>query len=52
MIGLDASEAILASAKTGLGTAEVLEAIVKRVPPRKASRTGAAAQIFDSHFDA
>ncbi|MEW6661289.1 MAG: translation elongation factor 4 [Bacillota bacterium] len=52
VIGLDASDAILASAKTGLGTVEILEAIVRRIPPP----TGAAeaplrALIFDSHFD-
>ncbi len=35
VIGLDAEEAILASAKSGLGTEEVLEAIVTRMPPPK-----------------
>src|SRR5881397_1652581 len=35
VIGLDASDAVLASAKTGLGIHEVLEAIVHRLPPPK-----------------
>ncbi|MBC7336666.1 MAG: GTP-binding protein, partial [Clostridia bacterium] len=33
IIGLDAGDAILASAKMGWGTAEILEAIVRRIPP-------------------
>ncbi|TAN21214.1 MAG: elongation factor 4 [Acidobacteria bacterium] len=53
VIGLDASRAVLASAKTGLGTDAVLQAIVERVPPP----TGDAAAplralLFDSWFDA
>ena len=35
VIGIDASEAVLASAKSGIGIAEILEAIVKRIPPPK-----------------
>ena len=35
IIGLDASNAVLASAKSGIGITEVLEAIVKRIPPPK-----------------
>jgi GTP-binding protein LepA len=51
-IGLDCTEAILASAKEGIGTKEILEAIVKKIPPP----TGAdgkplKALIFDSWFD-
>ncbi|MBS3977367.1 MAG: translation elongation factor 4 [Syntrophomonadaceae bacterium] len=52
VIGLDASDAILASAKTGIGTEEILEAIVKRIPPPKGSvESPLRALIFDSHFD-
>ncbi|MBF0505383.1 MAG: elongation factor 4 [Nitrospirae bacterium] len=51
-IGIDCSEAILASAKEGIGTKEILDAIVRKVPPPKG--TGEAplkALIFDSWFD-
>ena len=51
-IGLDASNALLVSAKTGDGVPEVLEAIVKRIPPPKGlARTHLQALIFDSWFD-
>ncbi len=52
VIGLDASRAILTSAKTGLGTQDVLEAIVRRMPP-PAGRSDAPLQalLFDSWFD-
>jgi GTP-binding protein LepA len=53
VIGLDASEAILASAKTGEGTAEILEAIVHKIPPPHGDEQAPlSALIFDSHFDA
>ncbi|WP_025324279.1 translation elongation factor 4 [Deferrisoma camini] len=53
VIGLDASDAILASAKKGIGTDEVLEAIVRRIPPPRGEPGGALrALIFDSWYDA
>ena len=52
-IGLDCSEAILASAKEMIGIKEILEAVVKKVPPPKADREiPLRALIFDSWFDA
>src|SRR5712671_4263061 len=52
VIGLDASGAILVSAKQGLGVADVLEAIVRRVPqPRGNPDAPLRALIFDSWFD-
>lgn len=52
VIGLDCSEAILASAKEGIGIAEILEAIVHKVPaPRGDAGAPLQALIFDSHFD-
>src|SRR5205823_12799133 len=35
VIGIDASQAVLASAKSGIGIDEILEAIVTRIPPPK-----------------
>jgi len=53
VIGLDASQAILASAKTGQGTEEILEAIVQRIPaPNGEVDKPLRALIFDSYFDA
>ena len=53
VIGLDASEAILASAKNGIGIEEILEAVVHKVPPPKGSPDDPLrALIFDSWFDA
>ena len=52
-VGLDASDAVLISAKTGQGVPDVLEAIVKRIPPPKGNRDNQLqALIFDSWFDA
>ena len=52
-IGLDPSTAILASAKTGQGVDEILEAIIQRIPPPKGDpEAPLRALIFDSHFDA
>ena len=51
-IGLDASDAILASAKEMKGIVEILEAVVVKVPPPQADRTlTLRALIFDSWFD-
>ncbi len=52
VIGLDAEDAVLASAKAGTGTKEVLEAIVTRIHPPKAERdTPPRALIFDAKYD-
>jgi len=51
-VGLDASQALLVSAKTGQGVPDVLEAIVKRLPPPKGTpENPLQALIFDSWFD-
>jgi len=51
-VGLDASHALAISAKTGQGVPEVLEAIVKRIPPPKGRASNQLqALIFDSWFD-
>ncbi|VWX56407.1 GTP-binding protein [Burkholderiales bacterium 8X] len=53
VIGIDASEAIPCSAKTGLGIEEILEAIVAKVPaPRGNPDAALRAMIIDSWFDA
>ncbi len=52
IIGLDASEAVLASAKSGIGIEEVLEAIVAKIPPPKGDRTKPlTASLIDSWYD-
>ena len=51
-VGLDATDAIAVSAKTGLGVEDVLEAIVHRLPPPKGNiNAPLQALIFDSWFD-
>ena len=51
-IGLDASDAVQCSAKTGEGVDEILEAIVKKIPPPVADDDKPLqALIFDSYFD-
>lgn len=51
-VAIDASDAVLASAKTGEGIDDILEAIVNRIPsPRGDAKAPLRALIFDSHFD-
>ncbi len=53
VIGLDASNAVMISAKTGLGVPDVLEAIVTRLPPPKGDRDAPLkALLVDSWYDA
>ncbi|MGY8843584.1 MAG: translation elongation factor 4 [Gammaproteobacteria bacterium] len=52
VIGVDADDSINVSAKTGIGVADLLEAIVLRIPPPSGDREGALkALIIDSWFD-
>jgi GTP-binding protein LepA len=52
IIGIDASEAVLASGKTGLGIEDVLEAVVARIPPPADNDSEPLrALVFDSWFD-
>ena len=52
VIGLDASNAVLTSAKSGIGIAEVLEAVVTRIPPPKGDRNAPLkAMLVDSWYD-
>jgi GTP-binding protein LepA len=53
VIGIDASNSILISAKTGLNVPEVLEAIITRLPPPKGDREATLkALLVDSWYDA
>ncbi|WP_448381225.1 translation elongation factor 4 [Gloeomargarita sp.] len=52
VIGLDCSQAILASAKEGIGIEDILEAVVQRIPPPPDRRDRPLrALIFDSYYD-
>lgn len=52
VIGLDASDAVLASAKAGIGIKEILEQVVQKVPaPTGDPNKPLKALIFDSHYD-
>ena len=53
IIGLDTSDAVLASAKTGIGIEDILEQIVQKIPaPPADNDKPLKALIFDSYFDA
>jgi GTP-binding protein LepA len=53
VIGIDAQDAVLISAKTGLGVPDVLEAIITRLPPPKGDRDAPLkALLVDSWYDA
>jgi GTP-binding protein LepA len=52
IIGIDASEAVLTSAKSGVGIEDVLEAVVHKIPPPKGDRAGPLrALLVDSWYD-
>jgi GTP-binding protein LepA len=53
VIGIPGDEAILASAKEGIGTQDILEAIIQQVPaPKGHKHQPLRALVFDSHYDA
>ena len=52
VVGVDASDAVLCSAKTGIGIEEILEAVIAKIPPPKGDPTAPLkALIIDSWFD-
>src|SRR5437660_441302 len=53
LLGVQQDEVLLGSAKEGLGIAELLEAVVQRIPPPPGDVSQPlSAMIFDSHYDA
>lgn len=52
IVGIDASDAVLSSAKDGIGIKEILEAVVRRIPiPKGDENAPLKAMIFDSWYD-
>lgn len=52
VIGIEADDAVLCSAKTGMGVDDILEAVVKRIPPPTGDRNGKLkALVIDSWYD-
>lgn len=52
VIGIEADDAVLCSAKTGMGVGDILEAVVKRIPPPTGDRNGKLkALVIDSWYD-
>ncbi len=51
LLVIEGGDAILASAKEGIGIAEILEAIVERVPPPRGSDDYVRGLVFDAQFD-
>ena len=51
VVAIPCDEALEVSAKTGIGIEDVMEAVVKRVPPPKGGQDCTRALVFDSHFD-
>jgi len=52
VIGIDASEAVLASAKSGIGIADILEAVVRKIPaPKGDAAAPLKAMLVDSWYD-
>lgn len=52
VIGIEAGDAVLCSAKTGMGVDDILEAVVKRIPPPTGDRNGKLkALVIDSWYD-
>jgi GTP-binding protein LepA len=51
LLVIDRADAILASAKEGIGIEEILEAIVRRIPPPRGSTAHLRGLVFDAQFD-